>query len=299
MSFKLKTILLLIVLSLSPYLITMGVMGNAYRDDYEARVVDNMQSRLQVTVERLDQHLQTLEKDLRFIGSLDVMNDVLTGGFDRRISMLLLAKKRDLQLIGDIDVINDATLIIASSDMTRVGNESRQPGFIEVSIASAFTEGESGRLILRYDLANLERFFGHDPHLQYRLLNAEQLGILAEVEPDKLLVTASLATRPELAVVLQQERSYALSIIDSIEQGFYFTLIVGVFLIGTIAFLMGNYIVAPILLLSSTAKSITKTQDYTQRVNMDRVDEIGQLSSAFNQMIQGMQQMIEQLKEES
>jgi len=131
------------------------------------------------------------------------------------------------------------------------------------------------------------------------LLNAEQLGTLAVVEPDKLLVTASLATRPELAVVLQQERSYALSIIDSIEQGFYFTLIVGVFLIGTIAFLMGNYIVAPILLLSSTAKSITKTQDYTQRVNIDRVDEIGQLSSAFNQMIQGMQQMIEQLKEES
>ena len=33
MSIKTKTIIILIILSLTPYIITMGILGNAYRSD--------------------------------------------------------------------------------------------------------------------------------------------------------------------------------------------------------------------------------------------------------------------------
>jgi len=56
--------------------------------------------------------------------------------------------------------------------------------------------------------------------------------------------------------------------------------------------LVANYILHPILLLSSTAREVTGTQDYSKRVTVGRSDEIGQLATAFNSMISGMQVMI-------
>jgi len=58
MSFKAKTILLLILVSLSPYAITMAILGSVYRGDVEERLLEDMNSQLDITIERLDQSLQ-------------------------------------------------------------------------------------------------------------------------------------------------------------------------------------------------------------------------------------------------
>ena len=76
MSFKAKTILLLILLSLVPYVVTMTFLGNAYRNDVESRLMEDMEYQLGVTIDRLDQSLQSLQNDIEFIASLDIMNDV-------------------------------------------------------------------------------------------------------------------------------------------------------------------------------------------------------------------------------
>ncbi|KIM09397.1 MAG: chemotaxis protein CheY [Sulfurovum sp. PC08-66] len=54
------------------------------------------------------------------------------------------------------------------------------------------------------------------------------------------------------------------------------------------AYYVATALIRPVIALSDTARKITRTQDYTQQVSVDRDDEIGQLSDAFNTMIEGM-----------
>jgi class 3 adenylate cyclase/HAMP domain-containing protein len=299
MSFRVKTILLLVFLSLAPYMVTMVLLGNAYRNDYENRIRNNMEYQLGITVDRLDQNLQALEKDMHFIASLDIMNDVLTGDLDRRITNLLVLKKDDLRLRGNFDVVDNDGIIVASSDIGRVGSVLSGESFLSVPLHSTFSEGLIGELILHYEFENLTRFFANDDYLRYSLMVSGE-EILDQIHvKDSLRVERSLIERPEIAVMLEQDREFAFSLLDEVERSFYIALVVGIALIGTIAFIVAHYLVQPILLLASTARSVTKTQDYSQRVTVERSDEIGQLAGAFNLMIGGMQEMIDRLKEES
>lgn len=128
MSIKTKTIIILIILSLTPYIITMGILGNAYRTDIEERVRYDMQNQLDITVDRLDQTLRSLDNDLRFVSSLDVMNDIITQDLDQRIFSLLLLKKNDLDLIGNFFVLDTSERVVASTDIESLGKSTQAPG---------------------------------------------------------------------------------------------------------------------------------------------------------------------------
>ncbi|MBL4682936.1 MAG: HAMP domain-containing protein [Pseudomonadales bacterium] len=299
MSFRLKTVLLLIVLSLTPYIITMVTIGNAYRDDFEENIRDGMVSRLNVTIEKLDQHILGLKQIIKLISSLDIMNDIVTDDIDRRISRLLRTQKQDIKLAGDFDVVNQQKIILASSDMKRVGQLSPNAGFMSIPVVSTFNTNEVGQLILRYDPMELKQLFRNEDYIRYALVLAEAPTSYQSVFESALVEKNALVTRPNIHVIVEQDRPFAFSILDDFEQIFYLATIIGIFVIATIAYLIANYIVNPIILLSNTAKSITKTQDYSQRVKMERTDEIGQLSESFNLMILGTQEMLEQLKLES
>ncbi|NQV70915.1 MAG: HAMP domain-containing protein [Pseudohongiella sp.] len=299
MSFKIKTILLLIIVSLAPYIITMIILGNAYRSDLEARLVSEMEYQLDITISRLDQSLQTLENDLRFIASLDIMNDVFTSDLDQRIFNLLLQKKSDLQLIGDFHVIDNNATVIASSNIERVGSSSIGVRFITIPVYSTFDQSQIAELVVEYDRENLSRLFANDEYLKYSLLANQELAANQYQIEDSLRVQGNLERRPEYTVLLEQDREFAFSILDSLARSFYFTLLIGIVVIAGIAVLVANYIVGPILLLATTARSVTNTQDYSQRVEVKRADEIGQLAGAFNLMISGIQDMLSRLKEES
>ena len=97
MSFRLKTILLFLGISLIPYALTMLFMGSSFRNEQYDAVTQDMNAQLSRSVEHIDQHLETLQKDMVFIAKSDVMNDMYTQDLDHRISNALLAKKNDLQ----------------------------------------------------------------------------------------------------------------------------------------------------------------------------------------------------------
>ena len=144
MSFKAKTILLLILLSLVPYVVTMTFLGNAYRNDVESRLMEDMEYQLGVTIDRLDQSLQSLQNDIEFIASLDIMNDVLTGDLDRRIVNLLLLKKDDLALDGDFDVVDTSGQVVASTALDSIGSPFDGESFMEVPLFSTFNNDNIG-----------------------------------------------------------------------------------------------------------------------------------------------------------
>ena len=298
MSFRAKTILILIVLSLAPYVITMGILGSAYRTDIEERVRFDMRNQLSITVDRLDQSLRSLQNDLNFIASLDVMNDILTDDLDQRIFNLLLLKKQDLELAGDFYVLDNADRVVASSDIAVLGSAYDGDRFYSVPLYSTFDQQQVGVLLVDYAQENLTRLFASSAQLRYELVETSSEISANLFGADYIAVEQALAQRPQWTVVLAQQTSFAFSVLNNLTRVFFIALLIGVFLIASLAFIIANYILNPILQLSRTARSITKTQDYSQRVDVARSDEIGQLSTAFNHMISGMQDMIVRVKEE-
>ena len=209
MSFKIKTILLLIILSLTPYIITMAILGNAYRSDLEARLVSDMEYQLDITIGRLDQSLQTLENDLRFMASLDIMNDVLTSDIDRRIFGLLTQKKNDLQLIGDFHVIDNNSAVVASSDINLIGSTSIGDRFITVPVYSTFDQSQIAELVVQYDIQNLTRLFTSDEHLKYSLLVDGTPSAGQQQIQDALRVQGNLQRQADFTLLLEQDREFA------------------------------------------------------------------------------------------
>ncbi len=296
MSFKLKTTLLIVFLSLTPFIVTTLILGNAYRNEQSERIYADMASRLEITVDLIEQNLRSLKSDLAFIATLDLMNDIHTSDLDRRISQLLAAKKHDLQLLGNFDVTDSKGAVIASSDLARIGQQLGDAEF-SVEVISSFTDEPVGKLHLYYDADNIRRLFASDPHFQYQLLNTTE----DKIPPpqDVLVISRPLTELPQYGVQLSQDKAFAYAILDGVENSFYIALVIGMLAISFVAYAGANYVVKPILTLFSTVRSITKTQDYSHRVDIQRADEIGQLSAAFNVMIESMQQLLLKLQQET
>ena len=62
MSFKIKTILFFLGVSLVPYIATMFLLGNSFREEQYNAVTEEMNTQLRLTVERIDQHRQPCKK---------------------------------------------------------------------------------------------------------------------------------------------------------------------------------------------------------------------------------------------
>ena len=126
MSFKIKTILLFLAVSLVPYMITMLLFGNSMRNERAQTIKKELGSQLQTTVERIELQHKTLQNDLAFMAKSDIMNDFFTDDLDRRIARMFEEKKKDIGLIGDIYLVNMDKKIIASSDFNKIGRSFEQ-----------------------------------------------------------------------------------------------------------------------------------------------------------------------------
>jgi response regulator RpfG family c-di-GMP phosphodiesterase len=296
MSFKLKTILLFLGISIIPYAITMVLLGNSFRQEQYSAVTQEMNTQLRLTVERIDQNLKTLQNDMGFIAKSDVMNDLYTQDLDRRISMMLLSKKNDMKMIGDFYVIGQDHKIIASSDFSSITQTKALKPFFTIPIFSSFTQKEIAQLIVTYPLENFLPYFSNTPERHYYIQHRNgAISLSPNIFNEALKVSRSLQDKPELTVVLEEEKGFAYRLLYKYEQWFILLLIAGALFIAAAAYYVATGLIRPVIALSDTAKKITLTHDYTQQVRINRDDEIGQLSDAFNTMIGGMDKALDEI----
>ena len=289
MSFKLKTILLFLAVSLIPYALTMFLVGNSFRQELSDSAKQEMNTQLAMSVERIDQHLQTLRNDMAFLAKSDIMNDVYTQDLDRRISNALLSKKTDLKLDGDFYLLAPNHLVIASSDFNAIGKTITSEPFFSVPVFSTFSAQPIGSLMVLYRIENLSRFFSNTPQRHYYILHANgKISLRPSIFDTSLQVSKTLKNAPDLTIVLEEEKEFAYRLLYKYELWFILFLLGGALFIALAAYYIATYLIRPIITLSNTAKKITLTQDYTEQVALNRDDEIGQLSDAFNTMIGGM-----------
>ena len=289
MSFKLKTILLFLMISLVPYMLTMAMFGSSFRKELSKDVTNEMETQLQITIERIEQHLQTLKRDIAFMAASEVMNDVFTDDLDRRISRMLQDKKRDLSLSGDFVVSNREGRVVAASDFAMIGTQMTQKALFASPVHATFSTEPVATLQLVYDLENLKRFFSNTPNRHYYVTaSAGEVLFRPTVFEEALTVSQPLKGIEGLTVVLEEDKSYAHRLLGKYEMWFVVTLVVGGAFIIVAALYFAMTLIRPLLKLSQTANTITLTRDYTTKVDVDRDDEIGQLGVSFNQMIEGM-----------
>lgn len=296
MSFKLKTILLFLGISLIPYALTMIFLGNSFREEQYEAVTKEMNTQINLTVQRIDQHLSTLKNDMQFMAKSDVMNDLYTQDLDKRIGSMLLAKKHDMKMLGEFYVLNQNSIIVASSDFTLIGKKLNSELFFSVPVISNLTQEPIGTLVVTYALENFKPFFDNLPERHYYILHYDgSIHLRPTVFKESLKVSRTLKSKSNSTIVLEEEKEFAYHLLNKYEQWFILLLIVGAGFIATAAYFVATSLIRPIITLSKVSKEITRTQDYTQKVTVDRDDEVGQLSDAFNTMIGGMDQALEEI----
>lgn len=303
MSFRFKTILLFLALSLIPYALTMVFLGNSFRSEQYDAVTREMNTQLDLTVQRLDQHFATLKKDMEFMAKSDVMNDLYTNDLDKRIGTLLSTKKHDINMIGDFYVLDQKNIIIASSDFTSISNDftpifkkQERETFLSTPIISSLTQQQIGKLVLTYPMENFKPFFSNSSERQYYIVHRDGSSHLRpSIFRDSLKVTRKLGNTPDTNIVLEEKKEFAYNLLYKYEKWFIIMLFAGAVVIASAAYYIATLLIRPVISLSEVAKKITRTQDYTQKVEVDRDDEIGQLSVAFNTMIGGMDQALDEI----
>jgi class 3 adenylate cyclase len=272
------------------------MLGNVYRHDLENRVVQDMREQLQTVATQVENKLETFEKDTRFLASLDVMNDVLSGDLDKRITAVLIDKKHDLRLDGDFHVLDTNETIVASSDAAMIGTPFSGEADITQALLTDFTDAPVGSLVLDYRLDTLRSGLPQSDTQTFKLL-AKDTEESSETHP--LKQTVVLDRRPDLKLVLQRDRDSAFGLLENLQTFFALGLLLAALLISALAYLLAGYLVKPILELAQTARQITRTEDYSRRVSIEGEDEIGILANAFNRMLSGMQELLTRVQEES
>ena len=141
MSVRTKFILTLLSLTLLP-LITAGTIG--YRRGEQAlreSLGTSFQRMATETMEMVDRYLFEESKDIQVWAELELMQEVVTGDLDGRISSFLMSSAKEYGDFVSIDAIDSQGNIVASSDAKVIG--------INVADDTSFQTAVAGRSLVR------------------------------------------------------------------------------------------------------------------------------------------------------
>lgn len=300
MSFKIKIILLILSVSLIPYIVIMTYSANTLRSKYYENTQQEMNTQLNLSIDKIEQYLIMLKRDILFITQLDIMNDIFSKDVDRRISNLLEKKKKELSIDGNFNLIDKEGMIIASSDANNILKKAKYDVFFSQDIFSPFDNSLIAKLELEFSLKNITNLLdGSQDRHYYIVLDKSKVLYKRDSFNHEIHVSKALQTKKNIEIVLEQNQKAFLESLKKYERLFIVALIVGAFVIGIIALFFIGRLIRPIIELSKVTEEVTKNQDYSYQVKIYSNDEIGKLSHSFNKMIVGMSKALVKLKEES
>ncbi len=299
MSFRVKIISLILLVSLVPYIFTMLYFANTLRDEYYANAKEELQTQLFLSVGKIDQYINNLHRDMIFISHMDIMNDIYSQDVDRRIATLLEKKKKDLSLDGDFYLVDINDKIIASSnkDVARMSKlKIKYTPLYIVAIKSNFDGKEIAKLVVDFSLNNISHFFDNsDDKFYYIVVNNKAL-FKTKSFLNKIEVNQVLDTNKEISVVVEKDKKAFMDSLKRYEFLFIIILLLGAIFITLISYFLLNKLIKPILDLSQLVHTITETKNYSHSVLVKGSDEIAKLAKAFNTMLYGIDKALNENK---
>ena len=301
MSFRAKTILLFLGTALIPYLaVVFFIVFKSEGEQFE-KIKKEQQAALSLAASRISAQIVSLQKELRFIARLDVMDDIITRDLDRRISEILIAKKKDLGLYGNIYVTDTQGVIVSSSAFDSLGKTFTGQYEFTTEIIASFDGKPIGNLYLTYGLENLKKHLHTSPQSIMYLYNTSTAMSIFKTGSfgDVITFSRELPELPSIQLHLDLDKKAALNIFNEIRNIILLASLGGALLIIAVAAFFASRITGPVTQLSRVAAEISETGDYSKRVIVTSEDEIGRLSRAFNTMVESIDEALTRLREES
>ena len=300
----------------------------------ESRLLDQtitkQYNQMQITLKLMNNHLYSLEKDVKFLSSLDVMDEILADDIDKKLSRLLEQKANTIGKDATLLLVNNHNKIIASSNAAQLlknfslpKNLSQYGYFIREKklyfysqVFASFDKSHAlGFLILEYNLKNLNIFLTQQNNIHSYILDRAHKTIIGQglrLELDFDTATYSKITdkyiivykkidffKGEKYLIYAVNKATALkTLYDFIK----FILSMSLFIILVVLYIAYRYskkIIQPIEELTNVTNEITHTQNYTQELVCSSNDEIQTLTQAFNTMLKTTSSALAELEEEN
>ncbi len=281
-------------------------------------------------VKLITNNLNSLTKEVKFLSSLDLMDDLLADDLDKKVSRLLSQKADDLNFDVSLMIVNPEGFVAASSDaqtllhrfdLSRVVSENGsyiqdKNLYLYSKIYASFdNQKELGYLILEYSLENLDIYLTHQDSIHSYIVdktNSIKIGEKLDfnlsfskeegsiINSEHVIVYKHIASiMSDYYIVNGVDKSVALAFIyDFIRLMLYISFIIFVLII-YISLRYSRDIVKPIEHLTQITKTITKTQNYSAKLTIDSKDEIALLANSFNEMIETTSSALVNLENEN
>ncbi len=286
--------------------------------------------RTKVVIGLIDSHINSLEKEVEFLSSLEIMDDILVDDIDKRISRLLIKKSNDLNLDITLMATDKNGVVIASSstkqlfekvEIQKIQREKKyyvdeKMLYIYAKVYASFDGAkELGYLVLRYNLDNLDMYLTHQNSIHSFMINPQKLLIIGEELSLDLQLSAAEESYigDEYVVVYEKmpnffqgwyivyavDKSTAFEFLyDFIRFMLYMSVVIFIIIIIT-AIKYSKNIVKPIEDLTAITDEITKTHNYAVELSVDTKDEIETLTNSFNEMLKTTSSALHNLEEEN
>ncbi len=295
-----------------------------------SKIVVEQLDRTEAVMKLVNNHLASLEKEVTFLSSLDLMDDFLAEDIDKRISRLLLQKSEDLNLNLTLIAVNMEATVIASSSKSDIVNKfdlskltNKHGEYIEgkklyiySNVCASFdVKKQLGFLVLEYDLDNLDMYLTHKNSIHSYIVNSknaltigENLSLVLDftkdtnsvINAEHVIVYKKLSsTMSGWNLVYAVDKSVALAFLyDFIRFMLYISVVIFVLII-YVSIKYSKGIVKPIEELTAITDEITNTHNYSVELRVHTQDEIAILTHSFNEMIKTTSSALERLEEEN
>ena len=288
--------------------------------------------RANVVIKLINNHLVSLTKEVNFISSLDLMDDVLAEDIDKRIARLLTQKYEDLNLDITFMVLNSEGTIISSSGKNQLHKQQVDVKLFANNDSGNYIKGknlyifskiyatfdktkELGFLVLEYNLDNLDLYLTHKESIHSYIINpknnlqiGENLSLKLSFDKDEnsaidsehVIVYKKISSIIDgWYIVYAVNKSVALAFLyDFIRFMLYISVIIFVLII-FVSVKFSKGIVKPIEELTAITDDITNTHNYSVQLEVSSKDEIAILTHSFNDMLKTTSSALEKLEEEN
>lgn len=284
---------------------------------------DTLQHQSSFVARELDNHLTYLDKELRFMTHLEVMDDMVVRDMDRRITAIMKQKADDLGESIVLFGLSPDFRIHASSHSTalekqfRYSNsllEAQREGkshfFVQENLylfspiyGSFYTKDLLGYVIMLYPMKNFHLRLNNKHNLYQWLTppinfiatypNAHPNLDMDEYLHDSILLEGVLHGWTLHYAMTKKE---ALGMLYHFQTLFLSVFGIGLVLIAGLVWIILLRVIEPLRELSNTARFIAATGDYTQTVVERSNDEIGVVARSFNALMYATRLSMERIE---
>lgn len=266
-------------------------------------------------------HTQGLHKELLFLSHLEVMDDMVVGDMDRRITRILEQKGDDLGesiLLLAVDVEGK---IRASSHAILINHPFRGKIPLDHAITAHHASFVDHHTL--YLVTPIRGSFEHHPLLGYLVLAYPLENFTHSLHSDTTVhkwLTPPLPLKNPYGTGVAHQEAYlqqhitlggvlsgwrlhyalpkheALAVLYHVQTLFLTAFGVGLLIIAFLVWMILLQIITPLRALSQTAKRIAATGDYTQGVIERGNDEVGKMAKSFNALITTTRMSMERIE---